>query len=142
MRVLVPFDSSEMSTRALETACEEHPDAEIHVLHAIDLGGAGYGTQPEGGWAGHVESWYETAREEADGLLDGARETAAEYDVEIETHAAVGPPARTIVEFVEDEGVGRVVVGSHGRSGVSRILLGSVAETVVRRSPVPVLVVR
>lgn len=53
-----------------------------------------------------------------------------------------GRPARTIVEYVEDHDVDHVVVGSHGRSGLSRTLLGSVAERVVRRSSVPVTVVR
>lgn len=142
MRVLVPFDSSEMSTRALETACEEYPDAEIHALHAVDLDEAGYGSRLEDAWTGQMENWYESAEAEAETLVEEARDTATEYGAEVETHVEAGEPARTIVEFVEDQGAERVVMGSHGRSGISRVLLGSVAETVVRRSPVPVLVVR
>jgi len=54
----------------------------------------------------------------------------------------VGRPAREITDELESGEYDHVVMGSHGRSGVSRILLGSVAETVLRRSPVPVTVVR
>jgi nucleotide-binding universal stress UspA family protein len=60
----------------------------------------------------------------------------------VDTTAEVGGPANAIVECAEEESVDHIVTGSHGRSGVTRILLGSVAETVVRRSPVPVTVVR
>jgi len=54
----------------------------------------------------------------------------------------VGRPARAIEECAEEAAVDHVVIGSHGRDGIARILLGSVAETVVRRSPVPVTAVR
>jgi nucleotide-binding universal stress UspA family protein len=54
----------------------------------------------------------------------------------------IGRPSRAIVEYAEEHDIDHIVMGSHGRSGVTRILLGSVAETVVRRSPVPVTIVR
>ena len=53
-----------------------------------------------------------------------------------------GSPVDEILSYVEGEGMDVVVMGTHGRSGVSRFLLGSVAERVIRRSPVPVHVVR
>ncbi len=61
-------------------------------------------------------------------------EVPGESDTTVRTVHEVGHPARTVVNHV--------VVGSHGREGVSRLLLGSVAEKIVRRSPVPVTVVR
>ena len=64
------------------------------------------------------------------------------YDATFATEAVVGRPPRTIVDYAEQEDVDAVAVGSHGREGFSRILLDSVAETVVRRSSVPVTVVR
>jgi nucleotide-binding universal stress UspA family protein len=79
---------------------------------------------------------------------DRAAEMFADLDVPansettVRTVHEVGHPARTIVEYAADETVGHVVIGSHGRVGVSRLLLGSVAEKVVRRSSVPVTVVR
>jgi nucleotide-binding universal stress UspA family protein len=53
-----------------------------------------------------------------------------------------GDPANEIVAYAEETDVDHIVVGSHGRSGLSRVLLGSTAEKVVRRSPVPVTVVK
>ena len=63
-------------------------------------------------------------------------------DCDVETAIEVGRPAATIVEEARERDVDHIVVGSHGRTGASRILLGSVAETVARRSPVPVTIVR
>jgi nucleotide-binding universal stress UspA family protein len=81
-------------------------------------------------------------RNQAETLLEAAREQAAEHGVDIETEFAVGDVVRSIIEFVDDHGVDHVVIGSHGRTGVSRVVLGSVAEMVTRRAPVPVTVVR
>jgi nucleotide-binding universal stress UspA family protein len=55
---------------------------------------------------------------------------------------AFGDPARTIVDYVDDEAVDLVVMGSHGRSLVSRALIGDTAYTVVRRASAPVTLVR
>ena len=84
----------------------------------------------------------ELEAENAESLLESARSVAEERDATVSTETVRGTPARRIVEFAEEEGVDQIVIGSHGRSGVSRVLLGSVAEQVVRRSPVPVTVVR
>jgi nucleotide-binding universal stress UspA family protein len=71
-------------------------------------------------------------------------ELAADLDPgrEVETAIEVGSPARTILAYVDDHDVDHVVMGSHGRSGVSRLVFGSVAEQVMRQSPVAVTVVR
>jgi nucleotide-binding universal stress UspA family protein len=63
-------------------------------------------------------------------------------DVPVETTAVEGSPARDIVAYAEESETDVIVMGTHGRSGVDRLLLGSVAERVVRSSPVPVLTVR
>jgi nucleotide-binding universal stress UspA family protein len=54
----------------------------------------------------------------------------------------LGDPAAELARFVAEEGCDLLVVGTHGRTGLSRLLLGSVAERVLRHAPVPVLVVR
>lgn len=136
--ILVPLDGSEKSWNALEFAIDEFPTATFHVLHVIDPVEAGYtatATVP-----GYTEEWYEQARERADELFDDARDRVD--DSSIETATEVGRPSRVIVEYAEEHGVDQIVMGSHGRSGVTRILLGSVAEAVVRRSPVPVTIIR
>jgi nucleotide-binding universal stress UspA family protein len=139
-KVLVPVDGSPQSNTALEYALEEFADEEITVIHIIDPIDAGYSAPV--GMRGGSEEWYESAQTESETLFEEAQEMADEYGVTLDTAEELGRPSRTIVEYAEDEGYDQVVMGSHGRSGVSRILLGSVAETVVRRATVPVTVVR
>jgi len=135
-RILVPIDGSPQSEAALSFAISEWSDAEITLLNVIDPVEAGYSASvvPSGS-----EEWYRKARERAAEMFDRAR---SEYDRSFSTQTEVGRPSRTIVDVADQSDVDHVVVGSHGREGVQRILLGSVAEHVVRRSPVPVTVVR
>ena len=139
-KVLVPIDGSAQSDDALEHALEEFGDAAITVLHVIDPVDAGYSVPV--GIPGGSEEWYENAKQGTDALFEEAQAVADEYGVTLATANELGNPSRTIVGFSEDEGFDHIVMGSHGRSGVSRILLGSVAETVVRRATMPVTVVR
>jgi nucleotide-binding universal stress UspA family protein len=135
------MDGSEQAWNALEHAIETFPDAELVVLTVIDpTSGFSSGL----GAPASAEMWYENAKERAERRLEDARERAEEAGVAVETAVEMGRPSRVIVEYVEEEdnGVDGIVMGSHGRDGVARVLLGSVAETVVRRSPVPVTVVR
>ncbi|MEF8791452.1 MAG: universal stress protein, partial [Haloarculaceae archaeon] len=78
----------------------------------------------------------------AEELLAEAEGTRGEYDHEIHTEVHVGEDTSTRLDYVGEHDVDHVYIGSHGRHGVARVLLGSVAETVVRRAPVPVTVVR
>lgn len=82
------------------------------------------------------------ASEQADEIFDRAREIAEEagYEGDIETRTGIGSAARSIVDNAADADA--IVMGSAGRHGAARLLLGSVAETVVRRAPVLVTVVR
>jgi nucleotide-binding universal stress UspA family protein len=135
-RILVPVDGSPQSEEALSFALSEWPEADVTLLHVIDPVEAGYSASvmPSGS-----EEWYKRAREGSREIFEQARET---YDREFSTRTEVGRPSRTIVEAAADIDADHVVIGSHGREGVQRVLLGSVAEHVVRRSPVPVTVVR
>jgi nucleotide-binding universal stress UspA family protein len=94
----------------------------------------------------HSETEYKQIQQHADQLLADAEELAQEHEATVTTAIAVewGPnrPVDAILRYVDDNDVDHVIMGSHGRSGVSRILLGSVAETVARRSPAPVTIVR
>ncbi|MDG5761275.1 universal stress protein [Natronococcus sp. A-GB1] len=138
-RILVPYDGSEPARYALEFAFETFADADVTALHVIQV--------PEGYW-GAFEGpdisppVTEKAREYAEELLEPARELAADRGRDLETEIRSGKPDDQIVEYAEKEGYDAIVVGSHGREGISRVLLGSVAENVVRRSPTPVVVAR
>lgn len=138
MEILVPVDDSEPARAALEHAVRQYPDAEITLLHVINPNFASYG---EGGVYAY-ESVLEGREEAAKELLASVRGVTADHDGPITEEIRVGDPSRKIVEFADERDVDHVVIGSHGRSGASRILLGSVAERVARRSPVPVTIVR
>jgi nucleotide-binding universal stress UspA family protein len=153
--VLVPMDDSPGSRRALEFALSTFSDAEVTALHVVDPS-TGY-LVAENLPSGDVGSPRERGEARGKELLSEAEALAAEHDRGISTIVETGKPARTIVEEL---GAGHVVMGSHGREGVSRVLLGSVrkshgfssqserggsddvAEQVVRRSPTPVSVIR
>ncbi|RXK47029.1 universal stress protein [Halorientalis pallida] len=139
---LVPIDGSEQSRNALEYAYSIFPAVETTVLHAIDPMETHYGE----GQLVHSEAEYEQIEAEAEQLLADAKDLAREYGANVTTTTVVewGPnrPAYAICKYVDEHDIDHVIMGSHGRSGVSRLLLGSVAETVARRSPAPVTVVR
>ncbi|MDY6819987.1 MAG: universal stress protein [Halobacteriales archaeon] len=139
---LVPVDGSPQADKALEHVFENHPDAVVTAIHIIDPIDGSYSA--ESAMIGFSEEWYQNAQQHAENLFEEAQERADEHGIELHTDTEVGRPARAIVEYAadEDNDIDHIVMGSHGRSGVSRILLGSVAETVVRRSSVPVTVVR
>ena len=136
--VLVPVDGSPQSLSAIEFVSGEWGDADVTLLHVVNPVQAGYsaGVLPSGS-----EEWYKEAKAEADEILREAREHL-DVDAEVATDVDVGRPAATIVEAADERNVDHVVIGSHGRSGVSRLVLGSVAEGVARKSPVPVTIVR
>ncbi|MFQ3284791.1 MAG: nucleotide-binding universal stress UspA family protein [Natronomonas sp.] len=136
-RILVPIDDSEMAQQALEYAINNHPDAEITVMHVVGE------PSPWGGAATSLaleEDLDEAAEERAEEVFDDARELAAESDVELTTEIQLGHPARAILNRAGD--FDAVVVGSHGGSLSDRLVVGNVAQKVFRRSPVPVVVVR
>ena len=139
INIVVPVDGSDQSQQALEYAYEQFPDATLTLLHVINPARAGYGAQA--GLPSFSEEWYDEAEAAAEELFASVRADAPE-STRIETATEVGQPARTIVEFTEENDGDKIIIGSHGRQGISRVLLGSVAEAVVRRAHVPVTVAR
>ncbi len=132
-RILVAMDDSELAERALAHALDTHPDAEVTVLHVVGVPSMMMGEATSLGLEDDI----------GEAAAERAREVAAERDREVDTVVGVGHPARNIVERAD--GYGAVVLGSHGADrsrAVRRFLVGNVAETVVRRAPVPVVVVR
>jgi nucleotide-binding universal stress UspA family protein len=139
-RLLVPIDGSDPADAALEFALEEYSDADITLLSVIDPTDVGYGSIEAA--PSTFEHLQENAEERTQNVLDEASNRAADHGVEVTTETVIGMPSRAIVEWAENNDMDGIVIGSHGRKGVTRVLLGSVAESVVRRSPVPVTVVR
>jgi nucleotide-binding universal stress UspA family protein len=144
MHVLVPLDGSPQSWEALDHAIENYNGETITALHVVD---PMEGVYSDYGGSGYYDAqMHERAVERGEELGEEARDRADDAGIldttVLETAVETGPPARTILEYVDENEVDHIVMGSHGRSGVARILLGSVAETVTRRAPVPVTIVR
>jgi nucleotide-binding universal stress UspA family protein len=139
-RILLPVDQSEQATAACDLAIELFEDGTLVLLHVIDPAEASFSA--ETAIPNIPDDWYEREKEQADEQFGELESRASAAGVETERVIEVGKPAQTIVEMAAEESVDHIVMGSHGRQGVSRLLLGSVAENVVRRSPVPVTVAR
>lgn len=139
--VLVPMDRSAAARAALDFALATFPDAAITVLHVTNPVEDSYFATEEDFYT-RFEAFEEEADARASAIFEKAEAIADRHDGSIRTETAIGQPARTIVDFAGEEGVDHIVLGSHGRAGVARLLLGSVAEKVVRRAPVPVTVVK
>ena len=141
-QVLLAVDVSEQSREALDYVAARHADDDVTALHVIAPAEiAAYSTPERGGPVG-LPDLQEQQREQAEQLLESISEQAVEQGLDIETDLEVGQVEQEITSYTEEHAIDHVVIGSHGRTGASRILLGSVAETVARRSPVPVTIVR
>jgi nucleotide-binding universal stress UspA family protein len=139
-RTLVPYDGSPLSQRALDRAIRHHPEDQITVLYVVDPLLAVYEAETQGLPA--ASTWHDRMTQRAGEICGEAIAQAGDHECEITTATESGRPARTIVEYADDHGIDHIVMGSHGRDGVSRLVLGSVAERVLRRSPIPVTIVR
>jgi len=135
--ILVPTDGSPASDAAIEHAIDlaERYDATLHALYVVD--GAAYSTLEAG--AEIVVEALESEGEEATERVADAAESAG---VNCETIVTTGTAYRSIRNYVDENEIDMIVMGTHGRKGLDRYLLGSVTERVVRTSDVPVLTVR
>jgi len=136
-RVLVPMDDSKMAERALEYALEAHPDAEITVLHIVGEPSSMMGKAMSLALEEDIEK---AAEKHAAEIFERAREIAQPHGIDISTDVAWGSPAKVIIN--QSDSFDTVVIGSHSGSLADRLFVGNVAQTVFRRSPVPVTVVR
>jgi nucleotide-binding universal stress UspA family protein len=137
MAILVAYDGSEPARDAVEYAIKEHAEKEVVLLRVVDVASGA----TEAGFNLAQEKLRELRNEVQEEISDDVLDMLEEADIEFDTEVVFGDPAREIVSYAEDHDIEGILVGSHGRKGVSRVFLGSVAEKVVRRAPVPVTVV-
>jgi nucleotide-binding universal stress UspA family protein len=136
-KILIAVDSAPVAAHAADVGCElaRLAGAEVALIHVIDpelVNAADTGIQPA--------VFAASAKDEARKLIDAVRlrlpQGIAREFVE------VGSAASEIVKAARNWPADLIVIGSHGRGGLKRVLLGSVAEAVMRNAPCPVLVVR
>jgi nucleotide-binding universal stress UspA family protein len=135
-KILVPIDFSEHSRQAMHDALDlaARLGAEVTLLHVYVLPTQGDVVLTAGA---HAELMHA-----ADTLMASALAEARSWTVPVESLTEHGPVAETIARVAGDGLYDLVVIGTHGRTGLKRFLLGSVAERVLRHSPAPVLTVR
>ena len=140
MKILTPTDFSRPSTDALEIALEiAAPGAWVLLCHVVDDLPLTYGYV---GIATPTPELRSRMTREAEKELAGFGPKEARADVTVERRVIHGTPFLEIVRLAREEGVDLIVMGTHGRTGLKQMLIGSVAEKVVRKAPCPVLVVR
>lgn len=137
-QILLPTDGSDTAEHAVEQAIDVAAkyDATLHVLYIVDE------TEPVLNTRGS-EQTLENLESEGERIVGDTIERAKERPVPSVTGAVEqGEPAQTILDYVKVNNIDLIVMGTHGRSGIDRHLLGSVAETVVRHASASVLTVR
>jgi nucleotide-binding universal stress UspA family protein len=137
-RILAPTDFSECSAQAVEYACElgARFQAQVQLLHVVE---SPMLAVPSPGAPLPASL---LAEAEAAAARELERFGAGRGDVRIERRVIRGTPFVEIIRSARNERIDLVVIGTHGRGGIEHILIGSVAERVVRKAPCPVLVVR
>jgi len=138
--VLLPVDGSEASEAAVEhaLAVAERYDATVHVLSVIDAealaGASSIGMS--------VPDVVEDLKTEREAVVDPVVDRCERRGVDAVTRVEQGTPHRTIDAYVDEADIDLVAMGTHGRTGLDRYLLGSVTDRVIRTSAAPVLTVR
>ncbi len=150
--IVVAVDYSESGRLALERAFElaaEKPAASVHVVNVLPVYQSGVADAASGAWAGGLPSIEEAAEQlrsyvaKAGEVFKAAHsgKSLAFLDTVV-AHQRVAVPSEEIAQLAADVEADLLVVGTHGRRGVPRLILGSVAEATLRLAPCPVLVVR
>jgi nucleotide-binding universal stress UspA family protein len=138
-KILVPVDFSKGSDNALRYAREfaHRFDAELHLLHVVQ--------EPIGDmdafYAVPVD-YFEQMREEAQRRLEQLIDPKENVTLDVKTTVRSGTPFVEIIRYAKENQIDLIAMGTHGRGAVAHMLMGSVAEKVVRKGPCPVLTVQ
>lgn len=143
--ILVPTDFSPYANNALKyaIALAKQYGATLHFAHVIDRAVLS-GVRGNDMWLGETESQtiIDSMREHASSRMAHLKQIADDDGIVSSEHVVLGSPAPEILRLVEETGATLVVLATHGRSGFEHLVFGSVAEKIVRQSPVPVLSVK
>ena len=139
-RVLVAVDDSPLGRDALAYALEVFPDATVVAAHVAFLEYDMLPSDTEEVFEAGLDELDDVGDETARSLFDGIRRVADGRTVAVSF--LTGDPEDRLVEYATSGEFDQVVLGTHGRDGVSRLLIGSVAEGVVRRTEIPTTLVK
>ncbi|AZH25030.1 universal stress protein [Haloplanus aerogenes] len=138
-RILVPTDGSDPASTATNHALTiaERFDATVHALYIVDVDGIAHEAPGL-----TLDTLRDTLRQEGKTATAAVAERGDDRGVDVTTAVVEGLAEDIIVDYADEEGIDLIVMGTHGRRGMDRYLVGSVTERVVRRTDVPTLVVR
>ncbi|WP_294346822.1 universal stress protein [Prosthecochloris sp.] len=137
-RILCPVDFSDASRKAVRYAHEfaKGMGASLVLLNVVEP--RPMAVDMSLSYVPLEEDLEKAAKEDLEEII----RTEREQGVEVQADVQIGTPSETILEKAEELDVNLIIVGSHGKTGLSRILMGSVAESVVRKAKCPVLIVK
>jgi nucleotide-binding universal stress UspA family protein len=140
LKILVPIDGSPYGEKVIAHVLklrEQSAEIEVHLLNVqipIESGHARLFVEHD-----ELQEYY---RDEGFVALKGARAALESAGVPYQVHVAVGHVADTILRYAVEKGFDKIVMGTYGRSGLLEVLLGSIAEEVLKRSSIPVMLVK
>jgi nucleotide-binding universal stress UspA family protein len=140
-RILLPTDFSDYSAAAVKYACEFATkfDAELHVLHALELH---LSSTPGFEMGLALPTYIHESRTAAEKAMAGVTDPQWAAGRKIVKALIEGSPKVEIVRYARQQNIDLIVLATHGRTGLAHVIIGSVAESVVRTAPCPVLTVR
>jgi universal stress protein A len=140
-RLLLPTDFSSHSAAAADYACELAAkfDAELHLLHALE---AHLSSTPTFGLGLDLPSYVKESRAAAEKALAGVLDPQRTAGRTVVRSLVEGSPKVEIIRYARTHDINLIVLATHGRTGLAHVLIGSVAESVVRTAPCPVLTIR
>jgi nucleotide-binding universal stress UspA family protein/predicted transcriptional regulator len=141
--LLVPLDGSEEGEACLPWAVKLAEERDLSLTLARVVQYPNYGAGPDESMSVEVyQQVLETEEEEATSYLDGIRKQLAETGLQVDTIMRNGTPAFTLLDLADELSAPAIVMASHGRSGVKRTVLGSVAMRLVSHTSIPVFLIR
>lgn len=134
-KILLPTDGSKMMAEVLESAINlaNKYNSELHTLYVVDTRYADLVTG---------ESGLEVFKEEAEKAVTEIEDKAKKNGIEVVKEISEGVPSSEIIDYADENKIDLIIMGTHGKTGISDYLLGSVAEKVLRHSKVPILLTR
>ena len=143
-RILVPTDFSTFSRIALRHGCElaKRFNAELHILNVIRSPLHDYVERSEGGHSKSFADYEQDQRDEAEQKLRQLDLRPLEGSERVTYVTRGGSTIASITQYARAQNIDLIVMGTHGRTGLQHVLVGSVAENIVRTATCPVLTVR
>jgi nucleotide-binding universal stress UspA family protein len=141
-KILWPSDASESANRALDVAIEvaRQFGAKLYGMQVVTEVPTLTDTGPPMSGL-NIPRYEEELRQGAQEALEEMIKAKVPDDIEVETFIETGKPVEVIITFAQEKGIDLIVMATHGRSGFSHLFIGSVAENVIRHSPIPTLII-